>query len=108
MAERRVLPYLDIPFQHGSPAVLKRMRRPAGSQDTLARIAARRAACPDLAIRSTMVPCGSRAQALASCVQVTWLMSRSQPGKRMTSTAGWSLPPPFPPKISSFQKPADG
>ena len=39
MAERRVLPYLDMPFQHGSPTVLKRMRRPAHAEDTLARIA---------------------------------------------------------------------
>jgi ribosomal protein S12 methylthiotransferase len=55
MAERRVLPYLDIPFQHGSPSVLKRMRRPAHAVDTLARIQAWRAECPDLVIRSTFI-----------------------------------------------------
>jgi ribosomal protein S12 methylthiotransferase len=55
MAERRVLPYLDIPFQHGSPTVLKRMRRPAHAEDTLARIAAWRAACPGLTLRSTFI-----------------------------------------------------
>ena len=55
MAERRVLPYLDIPFQHGSPAVLKRMRRPAHAEDTLARIAAWRRDCPDLTLRSTFI-----------------------------------------------------
>jgi ribosomal protein S12 methylthiotransferase len=55
MAERRVLPYLDIPFQHGSPTVLKRMRRPAHGQDTLARIQAWRKACPDLVLRSTFI-----------------------------------------------------
>jgi ribosomal protein S12 methylthiotransferase len=55
MAERRVLPYLDIPFQHGSPTVLKRMRRPAHAEDTLARIAAWRAACPALTLRSTFI-----------------------------------------------------
>ena len=55
MAEKRVLPYLDIPFQHGSPAVLKRMRRPAHAEDTLARIAAWRAACPGLTLRSTFI-----------------------------------------------------
>ena len=55
MAERRVLPYLDIPFQHGSPAVLKRMRRPAHSVDTLARIQAWRRDCPDLTLRSTFI-----------------------------------------------------
>lgn len=55
MAERRVLPYLDIPFQHGSPSVLKRMRRPAHGQDTLKRIARWRKECPDLVLRSTFI-----------------------------------------------------
>jgi ribosomal protein S12 methylthiotransferase len=55
MAERRVLPYLDIPFQHGSPSVLKRMRRPAHGQDTLARIQRWREQCPDLVLRSTFI-----------------------------------------------------
>jgi ribosomal protein S12 methylthiotransferase len=55
MAARRVLPYLDIPFQHGSPSVLKRMRRPAHAEDTLARIARWRAECPDLTLRSTFI-----------------------------------------------------
>src|SRR6202165_1678162 len=55
MAARRVLPYLDVPFQHGSPAVLKRMRRPAHSENTLQRIRAWRAQCPDLTIRSTFI-----------------------------------------------------
>jgi ribosomal protein S12 methylthiotransferase len=55
MAEKRVLPYLDIPFQHGSPSVLKRMRRPAHAVNTLARIRAWREECPDLVIRSTFI-----------------------------------------------------
>ena len=55
MAEGRVLPYLDIPFQHGSAAVLKRMRRPAHAVDTLARIRTWRAACPSLTLRSTFI-----------------------------------------------------
>ncbi|MGH8150624.1 MAG: 30S ribosomal protein S12 methylthiotransferase RimO [Steroidobacteraceae bacterium] len=55
MAGKRVLPYLDVPFQHGSPSVLKRMRRPAHAENTLARIRAWRIACPDLAIRSTFI-----------------------------------------------------
>jgi ribosomal protein S12 methylthiotransferase len=55
MAERRVLPYLDIPFQHGSPSVLKRMRRPAHGQDTLARIQRWREECPELVLRSTFI-----------------------------------------------------
>jgi len=55
MAERRVLPYLDIPFQHGSPSVLKRMRRPAHAENALDRIRAWREVCPDLVIRSTFI-----------------------------------------------------
>jgi ribosomal protein S12 methylthiotransferase len=55
MAEGRILPYLDIPFQHASPRVLKAMRRPASHEKTLARIARWRAICPDLAIRSTFI-----------------------------------------------------
>ncbi|MEO7773353.1 MAG: 30S ribosomal protein S12 methylthiotransferase RimO [Steroidobacteraceae bacterium] len=55
MHEGRVLPYLDIPFQHGSPAVLKRMRRPAHAEDTIERIRRWREACPALVIRSTFI-----------------------------------------------------
>src|SRR5581483_504199 len=55
MAEGRVLPYLDIPFQHASPAVLKRMKRPAAQAKTLDRIKAWRTICPDLTIRSTFI-----------------------------------------------------
>jgi len=55
LAQRRVLPYLDVPFQHGSPSVLMRMRRPAHAEDTLARIRSWRAQCPDLVIRSTFI-----------------------------------------------------
>src|SRR5688572_25148994 len=55
MAERKVLPYLDIPFQHGSPTVLKRMKRPGLVDKTLNRIKAWREVCPDLTIRSTFI-----------------------------------------------------
>jgi ribosomal protein S12 methylthiotransferase len=55
MAEGKVLPYLDIPFQHASPAVLKAMRRPAHQEKTLERIRRWREICPDLAIRSTFI-----------------------------------------------------
>jgi ribosomal protein S12 methylthiotransferase len=55
MAEGNVLPYLDIPFQHASPAVLRRMRRPAMQERTLERIARWREICPDLTIRSTFI-----------------------------------------------------
>jgi ribosomal protein S12 methylthiotransferase len=55
MAERRVLPYLDIPFQHASPSVLKAMRRPGNQAKTLERIRAWRSICPDLTLRSTFI-----------------------------------------------------
>jgi ribosomal protein S12 methylthiotransferase len=55
MAERKVLPYLDIPFQHASPDVLKRMKRPAAQEKTLDRIRNWRAICPDLTLRSTFI-----------------------------------------------------
>jgi ribosomal protein S12 methylthiotransferase len=55
MAEGRVLPYLDIPFQHASPLVLKAMRRPANQEKTLERIRRWRATCPDLGLRSTFI-----------------------------------------------------
>jgi ribosomal protein S12 methylthiotransferase len=55
MAEGRILPYLDIPFQHASPRVLKAMKRPAAAENTLKRIQSWREICPDLAIRSTFV-----------------------------------------------------
>jgi ribosomal protein S12 methylthiotransferase len=55
MAERKVLPYLDIPFQHASPDVLRRMKRPAAQEKTLERIARWREICPDLTLRSTFI-----------------------------------------------------
>jgi len=55
MAEGKVLPYLDVPFQHASPAVLRRMKRPAAQEKTLQRIARWRDICPDLTIRSTFI-----------------------------------------------------
>ncbi len=55
MAEGLVLPYLDIPFQHASPSVLKSMRRPAHQARTLDRIRAWRRVCPELALRSTFI-----------------------------------------------------
>ena len=55
MADEKILPYLDIPFQHASPTVLKAMRRPANQVKTLDRIKAWRQTCPDLAVRSTFI-----------------------------------------------------
>jgi ribosomal protein S12 methylthiotransferase len=55
MAEGKILPYLDIPFQHASPRILKAMKRPAFEDKTLARIKRWREICPDLTIRSTFI-----------------------------------------------------
>lgn len=55
MAEGKILPYLDIPFQHASYKILKAMKRPAASENTLERIKKWRAICPDLTIRSTFI-----------------------------------------------------
>jgi len=55
MAEGKILPYLDIPFQHASTRILKLMKRPAATEKTLERIRAWRAACPDITIRSTFI-----------------------------------------------------
>lgn len=55
MADGLVLPYLDVPLQHGSPKILKAMRRPANTENMLARIAKWREICPDITIRSTFI-----------------------------------------------------
>jgi ribosomal protein S12 methylthiotransferase len=55
MADNVVLPYLDIPFQHAAPDVLKRMKRPAAQEKTLGRIARWREICPDITLRSTFI-----------------------------------------------------
>jgi ribosomal protein S12 methylthiotransferase len=55
MAEGKILPYLDVPFQHASPRILKLMKRPASSEKNLERIRAWREACPDITIRSTFI-----------------------------------------------------
>lgn len=55
MAEGKILPYLDIPFQHASPTVLKAMRRPAHAEKVLDRLRNWRESCPDIAIRSTFI-----------------------------------------------------
>ncbi len=55
MAEGKILPYLDVPFQHASPRILKLMKRPASAERNLERIAAWRAACPQITLRSTFI-----------------------------------------------------
>ena len=77
MAEGKLLPYLDVPFQHASPRILKLMKRPANAENTLARIKAWRAICPDITIRSTFIagfPGETEARVRASC----WISSRKR------------------------------
>jgi ribosomal protein S12 methylthiotransferase len=55
MAEGKILPYLDVPFQHASPRILKAMKRPASSENNLARIRQWRKTCPEITLRSTFI-----------------------------------------------------
>ncbi len=55
MADGLILPYLDVPFQHASPRILKSMKRPASSENNLARIKSWRDICPDIIVRSTFI-----------------------------------------------------
>jgi ribosomal protein S12 methylthiotransferase len=55
MAERKILPYLDVPLQHASARILRLMKRPASAEKALDRIRAWRAACPDITVRSTFI-----------------------------------------------------
>src|SRR5689334_19739624 len=55
MAEGKILPYVDVPFQHASPRILKLMKRPASGEDNLERIRAWRRICPEITIRSTFI-----------------------------------------------------
>jgi ribosomal protein S12 methylthiotransferase len=55
MADNKILPYLDVPFQHASARILKAMKRPASAENNLERIRNWRAACPDITLRSTFI-----------------------------------------------------
>ncbi len=99
MAERRVLPYLDIPFQHGSPSVLKRMRRPAHSEDVLRRIAAWRQQCPgpDAAQHVHRRVSPGRPSASSRSCSTGW-RRRSSTASAASSTRRSKAPPPTPSK----------
>jgi len=73
MAEGKVLPYLDVPFQHASPAVLKRMRRPAAQEKTLQRIWQWRAVCPGLTLRSSFIVGFPGETEADFCLLLDWL-----------------------------------
>jgi len=95
MNEEGVLPYLDIPFQHGSPSVLKRMRRPAHAENTLERIARWRAECPQLTIRSTFIV-GFPGESEAEFEELlAWLAMPSSIGSGASSTRRSRAPWPM-------------
>ena len=95
MAEGKILPYLDIPFQHASPAVLKAMRRPAHQEKTLERLARWREICPDLAIRSTFIV-GFPGETEADFAVPARLAEggASSPASAASSTSPSTAPPP--------------
>jgi ribosomal protein S12 methylthiotransferase len=93
MAEGLVLPYLDIPFQHASPNVLKAMKRPANQAKVLERLAAWRAICPDIAIRSSFVASPARPRPISSISSNGWTRPSST-GSARSGSSLWRAPPP--------------
>ncbi len=94
MSEGAILPYLDIPFQHASPAVLKAMKRPAHAEKTLDRIHGWRRACPDLAVRSTfIVGFPARPRPISSCCS-TGCARRASIGSAASNTRTCRARPP--------------
>jgi ribosomal protein S12 methylthiotransferase len=85
MAEGKILPYLDVPFQHASPRILKAMKRPASAENTLERIRKWREICPEITIRSTFITGfpGETEKISRSC---------SSSSKKPSSTASAPLP----------------
>jgi ribosomal protein S12 methylthiotransferase len=95
MAEGKILPYLDIPFQHAHPDVLKRMARPAAAARTLDEIAAWRAIAPDLTLRSTFIvgfPGETARVQISGWTKATQLDRRRAAGMKCQGRAVGSLP----------------
>ena len=91
-----ILPYLDIPFQHAAPNVLKAMKRPAHQEKTLERIRKWREICPDLAIRSTFIV-GFPGETEEDFEELARLADRSEAGarRRVQIRAGARRAPPM-------------
>ena len=112
MAEGLVLPYLDIPFQHAAPSVLKAMKRPANEAKVLERIARWRDICPDIAIRSTFVvgfPGETEAdfeQTLSLCEQVAYdgAFTFVYSPRRHTEAAGFEDQVPHDVKVERMER----
>ncbi|CUW44981.1 30S ribosomal protein S12 methylthiotransferase [Brucella vulpis] len=73
MTEGKILPYLDIPFQHASPAVLKNMRRPAHQEKTSRRIQAWRETCPDLGVPPSSSAIRVKRKKISRCSSIGWM-----------------------------------
>ncbi len=94
MAEGKVLPYLDIPFQHASQRILKLMKRPASSANVLSRIKAWREICPDLVIRSTFIV-GFPGETEAEFQELLDFLDEAQLDRVAVSPIRrWKAPPP--------------
>ena len=90
-----MLPYLDIPFQHASPSVLRAMRRPGDQEKTLERIAQWRAICPDLTIRSTfIVGFPGETEARLRVLSSTGLAQQSSTASAPSDMSRSKAPPP--------------
>ncbi len=102
MAEGRVVPYLDVPFQHASARILRLMKRPAAAENNLARVRAWREVCPDLTVRSTFIV-GFPGETEAEFEELLTFLEEAQldrvgcfPYSPVTGAAANSLPDPVP------------
>jgi hypothetical protein len=94
MAQGKVLPYLDVPFQHSHPDVLRRMKRPASGEKNLERIARWREMCPELVIRSTFIAGFPGETKKSSSTCWTSCAKRRSTAPAASPTARWKAPPP--------------
>jgi len=110
MAEGKILPYLDVPFQHASPRILRLMKRPASAEKVLERIRGWRELCPDLAIRSTFIV-GFPGETEAEFAELLSFLSEAQLDRvgcfaysPVDGAAANALPDPVPEEVKLFRK----
>jgi ribosomal protein S12 methylthiotransferase len=102
MSEGKILPYLDVPFQHASPRILKLMKRPASTEKNLERIRSWRAACADLTIRSTFIagfpgrPRRNSRRCCSSCARPSSIASAASPIRPSRARRRTSCPARYP------------
>jgi ribosomal protein S12 methylthiotransferase len=110
MAEGRILPYLDVPFQHASPRILKLMKRPANAEKVLDRIRGWREVCPDIAVRSTFIV-GFPGETEAEFSELLQFLQEAQLDRvgcfeysPVDGAAANQLPDPVPDEVKVFRK----